>query len=70
MTSIEKFQELKNNVLHDYKAYLHAIEELSFDELNDLKKRTHLLNSHKRAILSNSAYRTFINDLRPIKHRQ
>ena len=45
-----------------YAVYLSAVQQLSFDDIKDLKKRISLLDVYNKATASNNNFRRFIAD--------
>ena len=63
MTQHEEFEGLKQMIKEGYGAYVSAVEQLSFDDIKDLRKRIRLLDFYNKATASNTNFRRFIADL-------
>ena len=53
---------LKYLPLKNYTDYINKIKKISREDLKDLNNRLILLDAYRKAVLSNSAYRMFINE--------
>lgn len=62
MTKTDEFDELKLDALNKGADYMDKIKNLTYEDLKSVKKRLDLLDAYNKAVLSNAAYRIFINE--------
>ena len=62
MTKVDKFKQFKADALRHYADYMDMIKKFSYEDLQDLKNRLILLDVYNKSVLSNAAYRNFINE--------
>ena len=61
MTEQKKFEILKDDAIKKHALYLDEMKGFSYEDLMNLHKRLKLLQFYAESVISNSAYRDFIN---------
>lgn len=62
MSKADKFKSLKEDALKGYNNYINKIKKFALEDLQDINKRLNLLSAYNKSVLSNAAYRNFINE--------
>ena len=61
MNQQQEFEMLKERVLTSYATYMNAVRNASFDDLDDIDTRIHLIGTYTESVLNNIAYRDFLH---------
>ena len=59
-----EFEKLKMSAIESFDIYIEAIKQFIYEDVKSVNKRISLLNAYTQFVFTNTAYRTFINQLK------